>query len=131
MSRHWSHYPLPTLPLDPVLYVLEGPFNLIFVSKLTYTLPCFVTFTGMSVLVLDRSTGKIIGKGHEFRGLYYFLAPAPPIFCYVVQSPDIVYQRLGNPSLSNLCLMVRSLPKVSTLEFESCHICDTYWEFFF
>ena len=39
-----SASPLPSLPLTYVLYVLDFPFNLIFISKLTFDLHCVLTF---------------------------------------------------------------------------------------
>ena len=39
-----SSCPLPSLPLTFVLYVLDSPFNLISISKLTHDLNCLITF---------------------------------------------------------------------------------------
>ena len=39
-----STCPLPSLPLTFVLYVLDSPFNLISISKLTRDLNCLITF---------------------------------------------------------------------------------------
>ena len=39
-----SAYPLPSLPLTFVLYVLDSPFNLIPTSKLIHDLNCSITF---------------------------------------------------------------------------------------
>ena len=36
--------PLPSVPLISVLYVLDSPFNLISISKLTHDLNCLITF---------------------------------------------------------------------------------------
>ena len=44
-----STYPLPSLPLTFVLYVLDSPFNLISISKLTRDLNCLITFCDNSV----------------------------------------------------------------------------------
>ena len=44
-----SACPLPSLPLTSVLYVLDFPFNLISISKLTHDLYCVLTFSHNSV----------------------------------------------------------------------------------
>ena len=58
-------YPLPSLPLESVLYIPHCPFNLISICKLTRSLNCTITFVYDSVLIQDRSTGKTIGVGRE------------------------------------------------------------------
>ena len=40
-----STCPLPSLPLTFVLYVLDSPFNPIFISKLIHDLNCLITFS--------------------------------------------------------------------------------------
>ena len=60
-------YPLPSLPLTSVLCTLECPFNLISISKITRTLNCSIIFSNKFVTLQDRSTGKTIGIGREFR----------------------------------------------------------------
>ena len=40
-----SACPLPSLPLTSVLYVLDSPFNIIYVSKLIHDLNCSITFS--------------------------------------------------------------------------------------
>ena len=37
--------PLPSVLLTSVLYVLDSPFKLIFISKLTSDLDCLITFS--------------------------------------------------------------------------------------
>jgi len=61
----------PSLPIDNVLYILGSPFNLLFVSRLTRSLDCVVSFTKDSVCLQDRSSGRIIGTGCESHGIYY------------------------------------------------------------
>ena len=55
--------PLPSLPLTSVLYTPECPFNLIFISNITRTLNCSITFFDKFVTLQDRNTGKTIGIG--------------------------------------------------------------------
>nr|KYP49834.1 hypothetical protein KK1_028429 [Cajanus cajan] len=57
--------PTPSLPLKYVLLVPRCPFNLIFISKLTRSLNCAITFTFDSFLIQDWSTGQTIGVGYE------------------------------------------------------------------
>ena len=60
-----------------------------------------------------------IGVGHESGGSYHSTA-----------SLELAHQRLNNPSLGNLCLLVPSLSTVTSLQCESCklgkHIHHTY-----
>ena len=44
-----STCPLPSLPLASVLYVLDSPFNLISISKLTHDFNCLITLFDHSV----------------------------------------------------------------------------------
>ena len=60
-----SACPLPSLPLTSVLYVLNSPFNLISISKLTRDFNCLITFSNHSVTLQDRSTRQTIAIGHE------------------------------------------------------------------
>ena len=46
-----SAYPLPFVPLTSVLYVLDCPFNSIFISKLTRDLNCLITFFDNSIIL--------------------------------------------------------------------------------
>lgn len=43
--------PLPSLPLDSVLYILNCPFNLVSISKLMLSLNCFITFDNKFVVI--------------------------------------------------------------------------------
>ena len=45
-------------------------FNLIYMSKLTFTLNCSISFFPDYCLIQKLSTKGIIGRGHESRGLY-------------------------------------------------------------
>ena len=44
-----SASPLPSIPLTSVIYVLDSPFNLLSISKLTRNLNCLITFSNNSV----------------------------------------------------------------------------------
>ena len=68
-----SACPLPYLPLTSVLYVLDSPFNIIYVSKLLHDLNCSITFSHSSVTLQDRSIEKTIGIGHESQDLYHLI----------------------------------------------------------
>ena len=69
---------LSSLPLVSVLYAPEYPFNLISISKLSNYLNCIVIFDPHFVIVQDRNTEKMIGKGYESNGLYYLASPVAP-----------------------------------------------------
>ncbi|KAG8639966.1 hypothetical protein MANES_13G009802v8 [Manihot esculenta] len=56
---------LPSISLTTVLFTPECPYNLISISKLTKNLNCSVTFTADSVVMQDRSTGRMIGTRYE------------------------------------------------------------------
>ena len=70
-----STCPLPSVPLTYVLYVPDCPFNLISINKLTCDLNCLITFSNNSITLQDRSTGRTIGIGREFQGLFYLSSP--------------------------------------------------------
>ena len=61
----------PNLSLSSVLYILDFPFNLLSISKLTKILNCAAIFLSTHCTFQDLKTGKIIGGGHEASGLYY------------------------------------------------------------
>ena len=60
-----STRPLPSLPLVYVLSVLDSPFNLISINKLSHDLNYSITFSHSSVTLQDRSMGRTIDIGHE------------------------------------------------------------------
>ena len=75
-------------------------FNLIYVSKLTCTLNCSVSFFPDYCLIQDLSTKWIIGRGREFRGLYILDAEVPKfVTCSRVVTPFELHCCLGHPSL--------------------------------
>ena len=96
-----------TIHLNPLIiltYVLSLPqffFNLISVSKLTRTLNFSISFFPDYCLIQDLSTKRIIGRGHESRGLYILDTMVPKsVACSGVVTPFELHCRLGHPSLS-------------------------------
>ena len=61
----------PNLSLFFALYILDFPFNLLSISKLTKILNRAAIFLSTHCIFQDLKTGKIIGGGHEAGGLYY------------------------------------------------------------
>ena len=70
-----SACPLPSLPHTSILYVLDFPFNLISISKLTRDLNCLITFSDNFVTLQDPSMGRTIGIGRESHGLFLLSSP--------------------------------------------------------
>ena len=56
-------------------------FNLIYVSKLTRTLNCSISFFPDYCLIQDLSTKWIIGRGRESRGLYILEIEGAKVCC--------------------------------------------------
>ena len=63
-------HPTPLISLTSVLSLPQFFFNLIFVSKLTHTLNCSISFILDYCLFQDLLTRWNIGRGHKSRGLY-------------------------------------------------------------
>ena len=101
-----SDFPLPSLPLTSVLYVLDFSFNLISINKLTRDLHCVLIFSHHSVTLQDRSTGKTIGIGHESQGLFRLSSPLCATACTSMEAPLLLHSRLGHPSLSKFRKLV-------------------------
>ncbi|RVX10963.1 Retrovirus-related Pol polyprotein from transposon RE1 [Vitis vinifera] len=114
--------PLPSLPLTSVLYTPECPFNLISIRKITRTLNCSITFSDKFVTLQDRSTGKTIGIGRESQGLYHLTSDSSPAVCISTDTPLLVHNRLGHPSLSKFQKMVPRFSTLSSLPCESCQL---------
>lgn len=83
-------HPLPYLPLTSVLYVLDSPFNLVFVGKLTRDLSCSITFSNASVTLYDWSTGKTIGLGQESQGLFPLRSAPSSTVCTSFDTPLLI-----------------------------------------
>ena len=114
--------PLPSLFLTFVLYVPDSPFNLISISKLIHYLNCSITFSHSSVTLQDRSTGRTIGIGHKFQGLYHLSSAPSSIFCTSTDEPLLVHRRLGHSNIANLRKMVSRFSSLSSLECKSCQL---------
>ena len=82
-----SSCPLPSIPLTSFLYCPNCPFNLISVSKLTHGFNCLITFSDNSVILQDRSTGRTIGIGREFQGLFHLSSPSSSTACTSMETP--------------------------------------------
>ncbi|XP_049366655.1 uncharacterized protein LOC125831528 [Solanum verrucosum] len=67
-------------------------------------------------IFLDRSTGQMIGKGHESQGLYLLSIPTPHVAFTSTVSSELLHSQLSHPSLLKLQKMVPSLSSLSLLE---------------
>ena len=70
-------HPTPLITLTSVMSLSQFSFNLIFVSKLTRTLNCSISFFPNHCLIQDLSTKWIIGQGSESGGLYILETDMP------------------------------------------------------
>ena len=70
-------------------------------SKLTRILNCSISFFLDYFLIQDLLTKRIIGRGHEFEGLYILETEVPKSVAFSgVVTPFKLHYRLGHPSLS-------------------------------
>ena len=115
-------HPLPSLPLTSVLYTPECPFNLISISKITWTLNCSIIFFDKFVTLQDRSTGKTIGIGRESQGLYHLSSKSSPAVCVSIDAHLLIHSRLGHLSLSKFQKMFTRFSTLSSLACESCQL---------
>eukprot|EP00256_Glycine_max_P057443 XP_014625288.1 kinesin-like protein KIN-7O isoform X5 [Glycine max] len=61
-----------------------------------------VQITSLSTKLLEEhGTGRLIGEGHESRGLYY-LESSLPMSCFASSKSKLLHDRLGHPSLPKL-----------------------------
>ena len=117
-----SACPLPSSLLTSVLYVLDSPFNLISISKLTRDLNCLITFSNNSVTLQDLSTGRTISIGRESQGLFHLSSPSYFIACTSMDISLLIHSRLGHPNISNLQKMVPRFSSLSSIECELCQL---------
>ena len=90
-------------------------------SKLTCTLNCCISFFSDYCLIKDLSTKRIIGKGHESRGLYILETYVPKSVAFPrVVTPFELHCRSSHPSLSLLKKLYPQFSSLSSLNCESC-----------
>ena len=93
-------------------------FNLIYVSKLTRTLNCIISFFPDYCLIQDLSTKQIIGKGRKSEGLYILETKvSKSVACPRVVTPFELHCHIGHPSLS---LLKKLYPQFSSLSSLNC-----------
>ena len=73
--------PTPLIPLTYILSLPHFPFDLIFVSKLTRTLNCGISFFSDYCMFQDLLTKRIIGRGQVSGGLYILDPELPKPYC--------------------------------------------------
>uniref|UniRef100_M1AYP9 Uncharacterized protein n=1 Tax=Solanum tuberosum TaxID=4113 RepID=M1AYP9_SOLTU len=88
-------HPLPSIPLKSAFFAPACPYNLLSISKLTKNRKCVVINLGDSVLMQDRSTGQIIGKGHESQGLYLLSIPQSHVAFTSATSSELLHNQLS------------------------------------
>ena len=115
-----SSCPLPSKPHPSILYVPDSPFNMIFISKLTCDFNCLITFFDNSVTLQDQSTGRTIGVGREFQGLFHLSSPSSSTTCTSMDTPLLIHSRLGHPNNSKFRVIVPRFSSLSSVECESC-----------
>ena len=81
-----------------------------------------LTFSHNSVTLQDRSTRKTIGIGHESQGLFHFSSTLCSTACTSAETPLLLHNRLGHPSLFKFWKLVPHFSSLSSLECESCQL---------
>ena len=117
-----SACPLPSIPFTSVIYVLDYPFNMISISKLTRDLNCLIIFSDNSITLQDWSMGRMIGIGREFQGLFHLSSPSSSIVCTSMDTPLLIHSCLGHPNISKFRVMVPRYSSLSSIECESCQL---------
>ena len=111
----------PLITLTFVLSLPQFSFNLIYVSKLTRTHNCSISFFPDYCLIQDLSMKRIIGKGRESGGLYILKTEvSKSVACPGVITPFELHCRLGHPSVSLLKKLYPQFSSLSSLNCESC-----------
>jgi hypothetical protein len=113
----------PNLTFSNVLYLLEFPFNLLSVHKLTVALHCSIAFFPSYCVFQDLKTKRMISGGIEKDRLYFrpFHTSIPSALRSSV-SPNQWHCRLGHPSSLNLQQLVPSLSDFSSFNCETCEL---------
>ena len=117
-----STCPLPSVPLTSVLYVPDYPFNLISINKLTRDLNCLITFSDNSITLQDQSTGRTIGIGREFQGLFHLSSPSSSIACTSMDTALLIHGRLVHSNISKFWVTVSRFSSLSSIECELCQL---------
>ena len=98
-----------------------------YVSKLTQSLRCSVTFFIDLCVFQDLATRNMIGLGKEVGGLYLFKPltshPIKEFFAHKKVSPQIWYQQLGHPSHARLQRLAQVIPEVNFDASLFCEFC--------
>ena len=90
-------HPTPLITLTSIMSLPQFSFNLIFVSKLTHTLNCNISFFPYHCLIQDLSTKRIISRGSKFGGLYILETKLPKyVTCSGVVTPFEFHCRHGS-----------------------------------
>ena len=113
---------LSSIPLTSVLYVLDSPFNMISISKLTRDLNCLITFSDNSITLQDRSTWRTIGIGREFQGLFHLSSSSSSTACTSMDTHLLIHNRLGHSNISKFRVLVPRFSSLSSIECESCQL---------
>ena len=113
---------LPFVPLTYVLYVPGCLFNLISINKFTRDLNCLITFSENFVTLQDRSTGRTIGIGWKFQGLFYLSSPSSSTSCTSMDTPLFIHSRFGHPNIFKFRIMIPHFSSLSSIECESCQL---------
>ena len=113
---------LPSIPLTSILYVSNSPFNLISINKLTRNPNYLITFSDNYVTLQDRSTGRMIGIGREFQGLFHLNSPSSSTDCTSKDNPLLIHSCLGHPNISKFRVMVPRFSSLSLIECASCQL---------
>ena len=114
-------HPIPLITLTYVLSLPQFSFNLIYMSKLTHTLNCSISFFSNHCLIQDLSTKRIIGRGCESEGLYILEIEVPKsVACSGVVTLFELHCCLGHPFLPMLNKLYPQFSSLSPLNCESC-----------
>ena len=117
-----SACPFPSILLTSILYVLDSPFNLISINKLTCNLDCLIIFFDNFVTLQDQSTGRTIDIGCEFQGLFHLSSPSSSTACTSMDTPLLIHSRLDHPKIFKLRIMVPCFSSLFLIECESCQL---------
>ena len=113
--------PTPSIPLTSVLSLPNFSFNLMYVSKLTRALKCYISFFPNFCLFQDLMTKQIISRCRESGGLYILDPTVPrPIVCSGVTTPFETHCWLGHLSLPLLKKLCPQFSSLLSLNCESC-----------